>query len=75
MGITGVSITFLISDQKHKIWVIGHNGLIEAVLTSPTIYVWGKSKANITIFHPKYFGLRAMKESYILHRFVNVMSF
>ena len=72
VGFAEVYIIFLIFDRKYRLWVLV--GLVEAVLTSPHNLYLNRDKENIIIFHPKNAIFRAMKEGYILHGFVNVIS-
>ena len=54
LGFTGVYIFFLISAQKHRLWV-----------RVPTIYVLSRNKKNIRIFHLKFFSFFGGKILYI----------
>ena len=69
LGFTGVYIIFLISAQKHRLWV-----LVEAVLTS-IIYLYfdQKYEKNITVFYLKILILLEVKFSIYLNRRVFVM--
>ena len=50
------------------------NHLIKVVLTNPTIFVWGKNKANISNYHLKMTIPRDIKVSIILQRHVILLT-
>ena len=54
LGFTGVYIIFLISAQKHRLWVLVRTAF-ERV---PTIYVLSRNMKNIEIFYLKIFIFR-----------------
>ena len=60
LGFTGVYITFVISAQKHRLWV-------------PKIYVLSRNMKNIRIFYPKNGQFFMVKFSVYLNRRVFVM--
>ena len=60
LGFTGVYIIFLISAQKHRLWVL-------------TIIVSSKNMKNIRVFHPKNFSFLEVTFSMYLNRRVFVM--
>ena len=50
LGFTGVHIIFLISAQKHKLWVLFRTNSGRLFLWVPTIYVLSRNMKNIRIF-------------------------
>ena len=55
LGFTGVYIIFLISAQKHRLWVIVRTASSRWFLRVPTIYVLSRNVKNIRIFYLKIF--------------------
>ena len=51
LGLTGVYIIFLISAQKHRLWV-----LVRTASLVPTIYVLSRNLENIRVFYLKTFS-------------------
>ena len=60
LGFTGAYIIFLISAQKHRLWV-------------PTIYVLSRNMKNIKVFLSENFQFLEVKFSIYLNRHVFVM--
>ena len=71
-GFTGVYIIFLISAQKHRLWVLVRTA--SAVLTSTTIYVLSRNLKNIRIFLCESFHFLVVKCSVYLNRHVFLMN-
>ena len=67
LGFTGVYIIFVISAQKHRLWVLVRTASI------PTIYVLSRKMKNIRIFYPKIAIFLVVKFSVYLKRRVFVM--
>ena len=53
---TGVYIIFLISAQKHRLWVLVRTASPRRFLRVPTIYVLSRNMKNIRVFYLKTFG-------------------
>ena len=66
LGFTGVYIIFLISAQKHKLWVLVRTA-------SPTIYVLSRNMKNIRFFYLNNCHFLVVKFSIYLNRRVFVM--
>ena len=49
LGFTGVYIIFLISAQKHRLWV-----LVRTASRVPTIYILSRNMKNISVFYFKF---------------------
>ena len=84
LGFTGVYIIFLISAQKHRLWVLVRTASPKTVVlvrtTSqrrfwrvPTIYVLSRNMKNIRYFYLKIFSFWVVKFSVYLNRHVFVM--
>ena len=59
LGFTGVYIIFLISDQKHRLWVLVRTASARRFLRVPTIYILSRNIKNIRNFLSEnfhYFG-------------------
>ena len=50
LGFTGVYIIFLISAQKHRLWVLVRTASPRRFLRVPTIYVLSRNMKNIRVF-------------------------
>ena len=50
LGFTGVYIIFLISAQKHGLWVLVRTASARRFLRVPTIYVLSRNMKNIRVF-------------------------
>ena len=50
LGFTGVYIIFLISAQKHRLWVLIRTASPRRFQCVPTIYVLSRNMENISIF-------------------------
>ena len=50
LGFTGVSIIFLISAQKHRLWILVRTASRRRFYWVPTIYVLSRNMKNIRIF-------------------------
>ena len=55
LGFTGVYIIFLISAQKHRLWVLVRTALARRFFRVPTIYALSRNMKNIRIFHLNLF--------------------
>ena len=55
LGFTGVDIIFLISAQKHRLWVLVRTASPRRFLRVPTIYVWAEIW-KISVFYQKIFS-------------------
>ena len=53
-GLQGVYIIFLISAQKHRLWVLIRTALLRQFYRVPTIYVLSRNMKNISIFLWKF---------------------
>ena len=71
LGFTGVYIIFLISAQKHRLWVLVRTASPRWFLRVPTIYVLSRNMKNIRIFYLNHFC--GVKFSVYLNRRVFVM--
>ena len=56
LGFTGVYIIFLISAQKHRLWVLFRTASARRFKRVPTIYVLSRNMKNIRIFYLKTFS-------------------
>ena len=56
LGFTGVYIIFLISAQKHRLWLLVRTASPRRFLRVPTIYVLSRNKKNISDFYLKIFS-------------------
>ena len=65
LGFTGVYIVFLISAQKHRLWVLVRTSL-------PTIYVLSRNMKNVR-FLSENFQFLEVKFSIYLNRHVFIM--
>ena len=72
LGFTGVYIIFLISAQKHRLWVPVRTDA-EAILTGTTIYVFEQKYEKYQTFYRKTFSFLVVKFSIHLNRYVFVM--
>ena len=70
LGITGVYIIFLISAQKHRLWVL----VTESVLTSTHNLCFEPKYEKYQIFLSENFHVLAVKFSVYLNRYVFVMA-
>ena len=57
LGFIGVYIIFLISDQKHRLWVLVRTAWPRRFLRVPTIYVLSRNMKNIRVFYLKIFSI------------------
>ena len=73
LGLKGVYIIFLISAQKHRLWVLVRTAPPRRFQRVPTIYVSSKNIKNIRIFSENFHFLM-VKISVYLNRHVFVMS-
>ena len=73
LGFTGVNIIFLISAQKHKLWVIFRTASARRFWRVPTIYVLSRNMKNIRVFYLKIFSFWRWNFSIYLNRRVFVM--
>ena len=55
LGFTWVYIIFLISAQRHRLWVLVRTASSRRFLRVPTIYVLSRNVKNIRIFYLKIF--------------------
>ena len=65
LGFTGVYIIFLISDQKHKLWVLVRTASARRFYRVPTIYVLSRNMKNIRIFCLKIFIILLVGFQYV----------
>ena len=70
---TGVYIIFLISAQKHRLWVLVRTASPRRFYQVPTIYVLSRNMKNIRIFLSENFQFLVVKISMYLNRRVFVM--
>ena len=75
LGFTGVYIIFLISAQKHRLWVLVRTASLRRFYRVPTIYVLSRNMKNIRVFYLKIFKFLEVKFSLYLNRHVFVMGF
>ena len=73
LGFTGVYIIFLISDQKHRLWVLVRTASARQFLWVPTIYVLSRNMKDIRNFLSENSQILEMKFSIYLNRRVFVM--
>ena len=73
LGFTGVYIIFLISAQKHRLWVLVRTASARRFLRVPTIYVLSRNMKNISVFLSENFQFLEVKFSIYLNRRVFVM--
>ena len=73
LGFTGVYIIFLISAQKHRLWVLVRTASARRFYRVPTIYVLSRNMKNIRFFYLKIFLFLVVKFSIYLNRCVFVM--
>ena len=73
LGFTGVYIIFLISAQKHRLWVLVRTALSRRFLRLPTIYVLNRNMKNIRFFLSENFQFLEVNFSTYLNRRVFVM--
>ena len=73
LGFAGVYIIFLISAQKHRLWVLVRTASARRFYRVPTIYVLSRNMKNIRVFHLKIFQFLEGKFSTYLNRCVFVM--
>ena len=72
---TGVYIIFLISAQKHRLWVLGRTASARRFYQVPTICVLSSNMKNIRIFLSENFHFMVVKVSIYLNKRVFVMMF
>ena len=70
---TGVYIIFLISSQKHRLWVLVRTASSRRFWRVPTIYVLSRNMKNIRIFLSENFHFLLVIFSVYLNRHVFVM--
>ena len=73
MGFTGVYIIFLISTQKHRLWVLVRTASARRFLRAPTIYVLNRNMKKISEVLSENFQFLVVKLSVYLNRRVFVM--
>ena len=73
LGFTGVCIIFLISAQKHRLWVLVRTASARRFYRVPTIYVLSRNMKNIRMFYLKNCHFFGVKFSVYLNRHVFVM--
>ena len=73
LGFTGVYIIFLISAQKHRLWVLVRTVSTRRFQRVPTIYVLSRKMKNIILFYLKIYHFWVVKFSVYLNRRVFVM--
>ena len=56
LGFTGVYIIFLISAQKHRLWVLSRTASLRRFYQVPTIYVLSRNMKYIRDFYLKIFS-------------------
>ena len=61
--VTGVYIIFLISAQKHRLWVLFSTAWSRQFYQVPTIYVLSRNMKNIRIFYSEIFHFLVVKFS------------
>ena len=74
LGFTGVYIIFLISAQKHRLWVLVRTASPRRFQRVPTIYVLSSNMKNIQNFLSENFPFLVVKFSIYLNRRVFVMT-
>ena len=57
LGFAGIYIFFLISAQKHRLWVLVRTALLRRFYRVPTIYVLSRNMKNIRVFYLKIFSV------------------
>ena len=70
---TGVSIIFLISAQKHRLWLLVRTEFGEVVLTSAYNLCFDRKNEKYQNFLSEHFHFLVVKFSVYLHRHVCVM--
>ena len=55
LGFTGVYNNFLISAQKHRLWVLVRTALLRRFLKAPSIFILSKNMKTTKCFHLKKF--------------------
>ena len=73
LGFTGVYIIFLISAQKHRLWVLVRTASAEAVLTSTHNLCFKQKYEKYQSFLSENFQVLEVKFSIYLNRHVSVM--
>ena len=73
LGFTGVYIIFLISAQKHRLWILVRTASPRRFWRVPTIYVLSRNKKKYQFFYMKIFSFWRWNFLYILNRRVSVM--
>ena len=74
LGFTGVYINFLISAQKHRLWVLFRTALLRQLLTSIHNVCIEQKYENLRIFHhSESFHFLVVKSSVYLNKRVFVM--
>ena len=73
LGFTGVYIIFVISAQKHRLWVLVRTASTRRFKRVPTIYVLSRNMKNIRYFYLKNCHFLVVKFSIYLNRCVFVM--
>ena len=73
LGFPGIYIIFLISAQKHRLWVLVRTASTRRFNRVPTIYVLSRNMKNIIIFYVKNCHFLVIKFSVYLNRRVFVM--
>ena len=73
LGFTGVYIIFVISAQKHRLWVLVRTASARRFKREPTIYILSRNMKNIRIFYLENCHFLVVKFSVYLNRRVFVM--
>ena len=73
LGFTGVYIIFLISAQKHRLWVLIGTASSRRFQRVPTIYVLSRNVKNIRFFYTENFHFSMIKFSIYFNRHVFVI--
>ena len=73
LGFTGVYIIFLISAQKHRLWVLVRTASPRRFKQEPSIYVLSRKMKDIRVFLSEIFQFLEVKLSIYLNMHVFVM--
>ena len=68
LGFTGVYITFLISAQKHRLWILVRTASVRRFYRVPTIYVFEQKYEKYQNFLCENFQFLVVKFSIYLNR-------
>ena len=72
MGFTWVNIIFLISTQKHRLWLLVRTVPMKGFYQGPTAYIWSKNTENMAVIDYKNNIWETCKKAFILQVFVNI---